>query len=606
MTLKDLVSLNNKLEIVKIEVKDNDFIVHYKDGKKKKLGHIFVTSVVSGGGETPTGDYATKQWVLNKGYAQQSWVENGYMPKGSLDDYALKSWVVEQGYLTESDLTPYASKEWVSDQNYLVSSDLQGYATEEWVSNKNYLTENDLNGYATEQWVEGKGYITSSALDGYATQSWVEGKGYIDDTYHDSTKADTNHTHTKSEITDFPTNVSAFTNDAGYLTQHQSLDNYYTKSETDAALNGKANLVHTHSEYYEKTGGNISGNADIDGTLTFNIEDEDYDAGIVLKALPLDTNLGTIFQFQGFANGEEQTYYKPIIRNVGTPNSDYDVANKKYVDDHVVVPTYHLVFLNPDGTVDTYASTLNYATVKANLTDPTENDILDIIWGQTRFHAEIVEVTDVNSGDLKFIADIEYAGIERFMVFTLNPQSVLTTTNITTNEIISNKKTSVVNNLSNDYYPTTNAVFNEFQRKPVEVWRAASAADRLKAIQSDISASPSWQLTNLDLTPFKRIKVHSKCGQASGTTASNSTTAAMVLEILLDSDAAISEYGGNYVGSMISQKPNNNNRLATLTCAVSADKTSFVVLRQTNLYGTGATNNNDVNADVFLIEGYYD
>ena len=30
-----------------------------------------------------------------------------------------------------------------------------------------------------------------------------------------------------------PTNVSAFTNDAGYLTQHQSLDNYYTKQEID-------------------------------------------------------------------------------------------------------------------------------------------------------------------------------------------------------------------------------------------------------------------------------------------------------------------------------------------------------------------------------------
>ena len=27
------------------------------------------------------------------------------------------------------------------------------------------------------------------------------------------------HTHTKSEISDFPTNVSSFTNDAGYITQ---------------------------------------------------------------------------------------------------------------------------------------------------------------------------------------------------------------------------------------------------------------------------------------------------------------------------------------------------------------------------------------------------
>ena len=37
----------------------------------------------------------------------------------------------------------------------------------------------------------------------------------------------------KPTIPTVPTNVSAFTNDAGYLTQHQSLANYYTKSESD-------------------------------------------------------------------------------------------------------------------------------------------------------------------------------------------------------------------------------------------------------------------------------------------------------------------------------------------------------------------------------------
>lgn len=40
----------------------------------------------------------------------------------------------------------------------------------------------------------------------------------------------------KPTIPTVPTNVSAFTNDAGYLTQHQSLDNYYTKTETDNAI----------------------------------------------------------------------------------------------------------------------------------------------------------------------------------------------------------------------------------------------------------------------------------------------------------------------------------------------------------------------------------
>lgn len=37
----------------------------------------------------------------------------------------------------------------------------------------------------------------------------------------------------KPTIPTVPTNVSAFTNDAGYLTQHQSLANYYTKTESD-------------------------------------------------------------------------------------------------------------------------------------------------------------------------------------------------------------------------------------------------------------------------------------------------------------------------------------------------------------------------------------
>ena len=40
----------------------------------------------------------------------------------------------------------------------------------------------------------------------------------------------------KSDIPTVPTNVSAFTNDAGYLTQHQSLSNYYTKSEIDTMV----------------------------------------------------------------------------------------------------------------------------------------------------------------------------------------------------------------------------------------------------------------------------------------------------------------------------------------------------------------------------------
>lgn len=175
-------------------------------------------------------------------------------------------------------------------------------------------------------------------------------------------------------------------------------------------------------------------------------------------------------------------------------------------------------------------------------------------------------------------------------------------------EVTDNKVQSVVSNdTSTTCYPSTKAVFDEFQRKPVVVWEESTPANYLKAIQADLSASPAWQLTNLDLTPYKRIKIYTCAGRkSSGVGVETSTTPAVILEMSLDARAAIAEYGGNYCSSMEFQKPNDANRFATLTCAVSADKTKFVVLRQTNIYGTAATANDDANANVFMIEGYYD
>lgn len=351
---------------------------------------------------------------------------------------------------------------------------------------------------------------------------------------------------------------------------------------------------------YDKTGGEITGDVKIDGNLTLDIPDEDYDSGIrFTKAL--DDNLGTVLTLTGYANGDSPTNYRPIIRNIGTPNANYDAATKKYVDDQVVQPTLYLVFLNPDGTVDQYASTLQYNKVVANFSDPKEADYLDIFWGDSRFQAKAVEMTDVNTGDIKFIGEYEYNGIQRYMVFTLSSGNVLTTANIITFESVSNKVQSVTGNpTSTTAYPSTKAVFDEYQRKPVIVWQSDTG---LNAIQSNMSASPSWQLTGLDFSPYRRIKIYAKAGKGS---TNASTTPAIICEILLDSRMASTAWGNHYIGSALVQKPNDNNRYASLTCAVSADKTSFVVLWQSSLYGTAATTNADIGASVILIEGFYD
>lgn len=360
-------------------------------------------------------------------------------------------------------------------------------------------------------------------------------------------------------------------------------------------------IVDRLSSKYDKSGGEITGNVKIDGNLTLDIEDEDFDVGITFSK-SLDNNLGTVLTLTGYANGSTPTNYKPVIRNVAEPNANYDVANKKYVDDHVALPNYYLVFLNPDGTVNQSASALTFNTISANLTNPMKADYLDVWWGNTRFYCKAVEITDINIGDIKFIGEVEYQGIQRYMVFTLDQNDVLATTNIITFETVSNKVNSVISNsASTATYPSTKAVYDEFQRKPVVVY---SDNTGLAALQTNISATGvAWQLTGLDLTPFKRIKVYSKGGQGS---TNAGTTGAMVLEMSLDPRTAITSQGGHYVGSVISQKPNDSNRYASLTCAVSADKTSFAVLRQTSLYGTAATNNNDIGANVILIEGYYD
>lgn len=71
------------------------------------------------------------------------------------------------------------------------------------------------------------------------------------------------HTHVKADITDFPTNVSSFTNDSGYVTgltwsqvtgkpttftpsAHNHDDRYYTETEIDVMLSGAAVEGHTH------------------------------------------------------------------------------------------------------------------------------------------------------------------------------------------------------------------------------------------------------------------------------------------------------------------------------------------------------------------------
>lgn len=116
-----------------------------------------------------------------------------------------------------------------------------------------YLVYDDETGTYTEYlWLsqeqvwEELGSVGDIDLGNYYNKTQIDtmmaGKASVSDLATVATSGSYNDLSDKPVIPEIPTNVSAFTNDAGYLTEHQSLANYYNKSQTDNLLNGKVNI----------------------------------------------------------------------------------------------------------------------------------------------------------------------------------------------------------------------------------------------------------------------------------------------------------------------------------------------------------------------------
>ena len=55
-----------------------------------------------------------------------------------------------------------------------------------------------------------------------------------------------------------PVNVSQLTNDSGYLTEHQSLADYYTKSQVDGSINDVKNTIPTKTSQLTNDSGYLT------------------------------------------------------------------------------------------------------------------------------------------------------------------------------------------------------------------------------------------------------------------------------------------------------------------------------------------------------------
>lgn len=208
-------------------------------------------------------DYATKDYVGGKIAEAQLGGGTGGDGEVNIDlsVYALKSDVPkkvsqlenDKGYLTQhQSLTGYATEDFVESkieeaQLNGEDVDLTGYATEDFVNEAIADAQLsggnvDLSGYAkitdiptnVSQLKNDSGFLTQhQSLENYATKAYVDTK--IADAQLSGGNVDLSG---YAKTTDIPTNISQLRNDIGYLTQHQSLEDYATKDYVDDKIVG--------------------------------------------------------------------------------------------------------------------------------------------------------------------------------------------------------------------------------------------------------------------------------------------------------------------------------------------------------------------------------
>lgn len=144
-----------------------------------------------------------------------------------------------------------------------------------------------------------------------------------------------------TEIPVVPTNISAFENDAGYLTQHQSLTDYPKKTDlATVAKSGSYNdlknkptipSVGNGTLTIQKNGtsaGTFTANATTNKTINITVPTK-------ISELTDDVVKGKYLSLTGGTMTGNININNKTITNLKTPTADTEAANKKYVDDQI-------------------------------------------------------------------------------------------------------------------------------------------------------------------------------------------------------------------------------------------------------------------------------
>ncbi len=140
------------------------------------------------------------------------------------------------GNLTEEILRAKTAEAALNSSVEEIKTDIEGIQAISNTLSENYASKTDLNKKVDK--VEGYSLISDEEITRLASvKNYDDSKVKADIDHLDLTKQEAGDYALKSDIPIIPENISAFKNDTGYLTEHQDLSNYATKTDLDTKQN---------------------------------------------------------------------------------------------------------------------------------------------------------------------------------------------------------------------------------------------------------------------------------------------------------------------------------------------------------------------------------
>ena len=232
-------------------------------------------------------DYYTKEQTNNLIPVRTSQLANdsGYITEHqSLADYYTK----EQ----TNNLIPTRISQLTNDSDYVNGADVDNRIdhkmpvnVSQLANDAGYLDRDDLNG--SFKTINGESIIGSGDIAVTAGGSIaVDAELSADSTNPVQNKVITGRINELAA--GIPTKTSQLTNDSGYLTEHQSLENYYTREQTDSSINAVKTAIPTKTSQLNNDSGYLTEHQSLDDYYTKSQVDSSINA--VRDAIPVNVS----------------------------------------------------------------------------------------------------------------------------------------------------------------------------------------------------------------------------------------------------------------------------------------------------------------------------